>query len=291
MEHCRTQLGALAIASLLLTHPARAATPEYALPFALRPWAPPNVVRTDLAIAVERAQTIVAPTLTLGGKVASDVGVYARGAMVESYRSDSLERAALSNPAGLALYSPKINAHARLPMFLSVALPLGAGGGNAPNPRVREAMGAAVYARQAMDNALFAPNYLAIAAGVGFAHVEDGWTFQVEGALFQLTRTRGETVDSDASRANFTSGAMIGKLLGDVHVNLEVHYQRSLSTTPAIARDGALRDQLTVGGGVRANVDYGGVMMRPGVACFMGVDAPMARERARIVQLDLPILF
>jgi hypothetical protein len=272
------------------TRPAKNA---FSLAFAVRPWAPPNLVRIDSAVLVDKTQTNHVPTLTAGVKVVGDLGVYFRGAFVSNAPNDRPRRSGIANPAIFGLYAPEIAPRTRLPLFLAFAVPLGEGGGDAPDADPRAALGTGIYARQAMDNALFAPNYFTTAVGAGVARVDRGWTFQLEAAIFQLFRTRGAAMDAERTRTNLTSGINLGYAVTEfLNLNVETHYQRWLSTPAVVQKDAAFRDQLTIGGGVRFTVAmHGGVVIRPGVGYFRGLDAPMARNSSHIVQLDVPIVF
>lgn len=281
----------MAVADVAPAPPTPAARAEYSLPFAVRPWAPPTLVRFDSAHAANEGQRTTTSTLTAGAKVAADLGVYFRGAYTIHARETV--NTAISNPAVFALYSPKLVERVRLPIFAAVVLPLGDGGGSEPDVHARTAMASAVYARQAMDNALFASNYTTFAAGIGLARVASSVTMQVEATVFQLFRSRGGALDTDPTRTNFTSGASIGyALLGFLNINAELHYQRWLSTPTPVVRDETARDQMTVGGGVRATFAIDETTIaRPGIGYFQAIDAPMTSTAYRIVQADLPIVF
>jgi len=272
----------------------RPSTPKnaFSLGYAVRPWAPPNLIRLDSAFLVDSTQTTSVPTLTVGAKVRSELGVYFRGAVVANSPSGKPQRSGIGNPALFGLYSPEVAPKTRLPLFLAIAVPLGEGGGDAPDPDPRAVLGTGVYARQAMDNALFAPNYFTAALGAGLSRVDHGWTFQVEAAVFQLFRTRGAAMDAERTRTNLTTGANVGyAVLEFLNLNLEAHYQRWLTTPAVVQKDAVFRDQLTVGGGVRFTIAVeSGVVFRPGFGYFRGIDAPMARAGAHIVQIDLPIV-
>jgi hypothetical protein len=275
------------------THAADApAKNAFSLAYAVRPWAPPDLLRIDSAFLLSRAQSTSVPTLTVGARVVRDLGIYVRGAIVANTRDDELQRSGIGNPALFALFTPEVAAKTRVPFVLAVAVPLGEGGGDAPDSDVRAAVGAGVYARQAMDNALFATNYVTTAVGAGVSRVDRGWTLQVEATFFQLFRARGGAMDAERTRSNLTSGLNVGYALTDfLNLNVEAHYQRWLSTPAIVQKDSAFRDQLTVGGGVRFTVVLeNGVALRPGVGYFRGIDAPMGRNGAHIVQIDLPIV-
>lgn len=266
---------------------------KYSLPFAMRPAAPPNLLRIDSPLIFQDAGTTSASTITGGAKVIPDLGIYGRAAVIRNVPDAGGAGWAISNPLAFALYSPQIAPKVRLPIFAGVAFPVGSGGGDSPDASSRAAMGAAVYSRQAMDNALFAANYLTPTVGAGIAWIDKGWTVQAEATVLQLFRVKGSKVDSDERRTNFTSGLSVGYLIaGIANVSAEMHYQRWLSTPAAVQRDAAFRDQLSAGGGVRFNVPLSdSTLMRPGIAYFQGIDDPMRTQGYRIVQLDVPVVF
>jgi len=278
---------------------------RYALPYAMRPAIAPNLVRIDASMASTETSTIWSSILTAGYKpIASvpDLGFYGRAAFVRLSPDQGDGGTALSNPLFFALYTPEIAPKLRLPLFAGVTAPIGGGGGNDPSATTRAAVLSGIYARQAMDNALFATNYLTPTVGAGLAWIDKGFTVQVEATVLQLLRARGDKVDLDESRTNFTSGLNVGYLVLDpwLSANVELHYQRWLSTPKAVEADEArpsdqrlgLRDQLTAGGGLRVNVPLStSILMRPGISYFRGIDDPMADQKFSIVQVDVPVAF
>jgi hypothetical protein len=266
---------------------------KYSLPFATRPAAPPNLLRIDSPLVFQDAQTTWPSTITAGARVIPDLGIYGRIALVRNVPDTGDAGWAISNPVAFALYSPQIAPKVRLPIFAGVAFPIGSGGGDHPNMGQRTAMNASIYSRQAMDNSLFASNYLTPTVGAGIAWMDKGWTAQAEATVLELIRVKGSALDTDETRTNFTSGASLGYFIaGLVNVNVEMHYQRWLTTPAVVKKDSAFRDQLTAGGGVRVNVPLTDtILMRPGVGYFQGVDTPMTRLGYRIVQLDVPVVF
>jgi hypothetical protein len=287
---------ATSLAALVASTSARAdPRAEYSLPFAARPWAPPNLVRLDAAILDDSQRAAVASTLTVGVRLSRAIGLFGRAAWVQDLPREGTRRNALGNPALLAMWSPEIARSVRVPLVVAVTLPLGQGGGDASGTgelAARRALGAGVYARQAMDNALFAPNYLTTAVGAGLARVADHWTLQAEVTFVRSVRTRGATLDPEPARTNFTSAIHVGYAAsGVLNLNVEAHWQRWISTPSAVRQDPALRDQLTVGFGVRFDLAIGHVLVRPGFGWFRGVDAPMRRANAHVVVFDLPIVF
>lgn len=291
----------LALSSLAL--PARADEPTpaekkgaYALPFSLRPALASNLVRLDGTYASVDGGGVIVSTLTAGYKpIASlpDLGFYVRGALVHAAPDVGEKGTALSNPLIFGLYAPEIAPHLRLALFFGVTAPVGAGGGNTPDATSRATIGSGIYARQAMDNALFATNYLTPTAGIGLAFIDRGFTAQLEATVLELIRARGDLVDTDSTRTNFTCGASVGyRILPALTASAELHYQRWLSTPAAVSKDGAKREQATFGFGLRANLPLTKVIaLRPGLGYFQGIDDPMSTGKYRIVQLDVPIVF
>ncbi len=268
--------------------------PVYAVPFALRPALVPNVARIDAAIVSVKGGGVIASTFMAGAKVTGDVGIYARGAFVRASPDRGDSASALANPALFTLVGIPTPGTLKANVFAGVALPLGQGGGNTPDARKSLAVGSGIYARQAMDNALFAVNYLTPMVGGGVAHVANGLTLQAEVTVLQLFRARGGDLEKDSSRTNLTSGlhagyAVLGPLLV---VSAELHYQRWLSTPRAVDLDGTKREQATVGGGLRSNVALSGsVTARPGIGYFVPIDDPMKKAEYKAIVLDVPVTF
>ncbi len=265
----------------------------YSLPWGLRPAVLPNVVRLDSAISVQDKATTVANVLTGGYQVAPGLGVLVRIPYVYNAPSATSQSHSLANPLFGGIYSPKIARDLRLGLFAGVALPFGMGGGDDGSALSRAAAGSGIYGRSAMDNALFAVNYLTPTAGVSFAYVAHGLTAQAEATLLQLIRVRGDKFDKDEARTNSTMGLHLGyAVMPWLMPSVELRYQHWLSTPAAVAANDALRQQLTLGVGVRGTVKLGPkLVFRPGVAYVHPVDDPMAKNGYRTVLLDLPLLF
>lgn len=66
-------------------------------------------------------------------------------------------------------YLVKLSPDFKLALFLGLTVPIGGGGGDAPDPANAQANGRGILARSAMDNAMFAVDYSTIFPGVGFA--------------------------------------------------------------------------------------------------------------------------
>jgi hypothetical protein len=268
---------------------------RYTLPFALRPAVAPDIVRVDSAFAFQDRATATATTVTGGFRPwATDLGFYARMGVVQNAPDGAKNAGAVSNPLLFALFTPEIAKGVRLGFFGGVTVPVGMGGGAVgPNDAVRSGVASGIYARQGMDNALFATNYTTTALGLGTAWIRSGFTLQAETTLLYSVRVRGEEVDKEPARTNFTTGLHAGYLIANlVNVGLEGHYQHWISTPAAVSRDDSARNQATVGGGARINVPLSdSILARPGIAYFHPIDDPMAKNGYRIVQLDVPVAF
>lgn len=260
-------LGVLAAVAATAAAPA-----PYSIPFQLRPAAVPNVVRSDTAFAFHDKGTTVASMLLGALRVTPELGVLARFAYV-----NGPDGGALANPALGGTYLWKLNPEWRAAFFLGVALPLGG-----------KSAAAGVLARSAMDNAMFATNYLTVFPGASLAYVAHGLTVQVEATVLELLRAKGS---DERARTNLTTGVHVGYfVIPELTLGAEVRYQRflkndALSGKPAI-------DNLTVAGGVRGHFRVGEtVWLRPGVSYARGLDEPMAGARYHIVQADLIAMF
>jgi len=268
--------------------------PKVSVPFGLRPAVASTLVRSDTAFAFFDGGSSIATTL-LGGYAFSPgtFGIYGRGAYVRVSPEEGDSSGALGNPLVFAMYTPKVGETLRLAVFGGVALPLGQGGGNDPNKSARGAIGLGVPARSSMDNALFAVNDAVPTLGLGVAHISDGLTVQVEATVLQLIRARGDQVQQDSSKTNFTSGLHLGYFLNEVFsLGGELRYQRWLSTPSFVKDELGNRDQMTFALGPRANFRVGeAIVMRPGIAFVLPIDDPMKKAEYKVVQLDLPVVF
>lgn len=199
----------------------------------------------------------------------------------------------VSNPVVGVVWGPPVHGALKVAVFAGVALPLGSGGGNDGTPARIAAEKAAALARSAMDNSMFAVNDLTPTVGVDLAYVDHGLTLQAEATLFELFRMRGEAVQSDEYKTNFTTGAHVGYFLVSwLAASAELRYQRYLTTPAAVAMNPAARDNLTVAAGLRFlfKLDAHHVL-RPGVSVARALDQPLSDRTYEIVQLDLPFSF
>jgi hypothetical protein len=270
--------------------------PPYSLPWQLRPAAAANVIRSDTSTGVRSSAgnsgTTVVTLLLASYKVTPDLAVVLRGGFVNDSPPLKDATSAFLNPALGATYVFKLGSGFRLAPFLGVALPLGNGGGNTPDPAVRAALGAGILTRASMDNALFGVNYLTPFPGIDFAWVSQNFTVQAEATLFELIRARGDLVDKDSTRTNFTSGLHVGYfIIPQLSVGGELRYQRWLKNS-TMAEDDARRDTATAAIGVRGHFKISETMwIRPGLAFVQPIDAPMTEQSYHVAQLDVPFAF
>jgi hypothetical protein len=294
----RVKAASLAAVTLFAPVASQAATPApYSLPWQLRPTAAINVVRSDTALAlsqpVEGGQGVTVASMLLASyKVTPKFAPFVRLGAVHNNPASGPSASSFVNPALGGTYALALNDSLRLALFLGLTLPVGMSGGNEPDAAVAAATRSGVMARSAMDNAMFAVNDFTVFPGVGLSYTASGFTAQVEATVLQLTRVRGEAVQPDRSRTNFTSGLHLGYfVLPVMSLGGEVRYQRWLST-PASVTSPELRDNLTVAVGPRFHIKLkDGPTLRPGLAYAFALDAPMSKLKYSIVQLDIPVAF
>ncbi len=282
--------------------PAPAPAP-YSLPFQLRPALPGNAVRLDTSLAfyedpkTHDAGTTTTPFLLFSYKVTDSFAPLIRIGAVQNSppAGDGSSAFGLLNPAVGGTYGFKPIPSLRIGLFLGVTIPVGLGGGDHPNAASALARSVGLYARSAMDNAMFAVNDLTIFPGVDVAYVAGGFTAQAEATLLQLTRVRGADSQPDAHRTNFTAGVHVGYfIIPMLSLGAELRHQRWLSTPKAVAADktGTLRDNTTVAFGPRMHFEVApGKWLHPGISLTLPLDDPMKKNSYKIVQLDIPFSF
>jgi hypothetical protein len=287
----------LTVVAVLAPASALAAPPPYSLPWQLRPTAAVNVVRSDTAIAFSSPESVGSSTTTASMLLASykltpNLAPLVRVGYVNNSPGTGPSGSSLVNPVLGATYAHSFSESLRLGVFLGVTIPVGMGGGNTPEAATAAAARSGILARSAMDNAMFAVNDFTVFPGVGLSYVSGGFTAQVEATLLQLTRVRGEAVQPDSSKTNFTTGLHLGYFPHPLFsVGGDLRYQRWLSTPRSVTSD-ELRDNLTAAVGPRLHIQLSEkLVMRPGLAYAFALDAPMNKLKYSIVQLDVPVSF
>jgi hypothetical protein len=291
------KVAALSAAVLLAPAASQAAPAPYSLPWQMRPTVAVNVVRTDTSFAfyepVDGGGGFTTASMLLASwKVTPRLAPFVRFGAVRNAPGTGPAASSVVNPALGATYALPLGESMRLALFLGLTLPVGMSGGNSPEPAVAAATRSGILARSAMDNAMFAVNDFTVFPGVGLSYSAGGFTAQVEATILQLTRVRGEQVQTDSAKTNFTSGLHLGYFLHTaVSLGGEVRYQRWLST-PSLITSPEQRDNLTVAVGPRFHLKVReGLVLRPGLSYSLALDAPMSKLRYSIVQLDVPIVF
>ena len=273
--------------------------PPYSLPWQLRPVAAGNVVRSDTAIsfwenpAGETAST-VASTLLLSYKVLPRLAPIVRLAYVHNAPgSGAASGNAFVNPLVGAVYGLDLAPGLKLGLFLGVTIPVGQGGDKpAAMDTTAAAAAAGINARSAMDNALFAVNFMTVLPGVGLAYTKAGFTAQVEATVLQLTRVRNGDIERDSKRTNLTAGLHLGYfVIPQLSFGSELRFQRWLSDPAMLQMFPERRETLTFAVGPRGHFKIGNRWFRPGLAYAQGIDDPLKKRKDRIVQIDLPFVF
>lgn len=281
--------------------------PPYSLPWQLRPLTVGNVVRSDTSVAFykDAAGNTGSSEVTMllaSYKLTPELAPVVRlGFVKNDAPAAASDGSSFINPVVGLAYSHRLSAF-RLAAFLGGTIPIGQGAGQTPSAGAAGADAAGINARSAMDNSMFAVNYLTGIAGLGFGYIDRGFTAQVEATLFQLFRVRGNDLTAsaaDATRTNATMGLHLGYfLLPQLSVGGELRYQRWLTTPDRIVMGAktpfadANLDNVTFGVGPRAHFALGkGLWIRPGISYSQGLDAPLTSSKYRMVQVDLPVVF
>lgn len=273
----------------------------YSIPFQLRPTAIVNVLRTDTSFAfyddpvTGEGGSTVASMLLAAYKLTDQLSPLVRVGMVSNSPPGTDGAAGFLNPVLGATYAQPLPHNLRLALFFGVALPLGSGGGDSPDPANVASNAAGIRARSAMDNAMFAVNDVVLFPGVGLSYAANGLTLQVEATVLELLRARGSEAQADSARTNLTAGLHAGYfVLPELSLAAELRHQRWLSTPRAVENDptDTLRDTTTVAAGPRLHFKVGDTSwVRPALAFALAVDDPLKRWASKSVQLDIPIIF
>jgi hypothetical protein len=282
-----------------LAPPASAA--PYSLPWQLRPVTIGDVVRLDSAAAVfndanGNLDEAVATVLSASYQITRDWAPMVRlGFVGNDAPGAALDGTSFVNPLVGATYARRMGSSYRLALFGATTIPVGTGGGDAPNVGAVKTNAASIVARPA-DDAMFAVNYVTEILGVDFAYVNHGFTAQAEATLLQFVRVRGDksAAATGRFRTNSAMGLHLGYFIGS-HFSLggDLRYQRWLSSTDANID----MDMATVAAGPRLHFRLGKqAWIRPGISFVRGLDArgldmPLITARTTAVQIDVPIMF
>jgi hypothetical protein len=221
-------------------------------------------------------------------RVRPGLAVAARIAWVFNDPATGDSQTTISNPAVAAALTIPLGHGFFLGTVVSVAIPVGMGGGNTPDPDTRAANRAGFFARSALDQFLFAPNYLAMVPIVSAAWLGHGVTVQASVALSQSIRTRGSRVSPDAWQTAAGAGLHLGYyLIPELSLGAEGRCVWAVTTTPAVKADSSYREQASAAVGVRGHFKLGAASAHPGLSYTRGIDAPMSRANYHILGVDL----
>jgi len=163
----------------------------YTLPWQLRSVMPATAIRLDSAIAFyddnsgNSGGTVEATVLTGTYKFFSHLtGIIRLPMVIDDPPANGQSGVSFANPLIGATYSLTMPSDFRLAFSLGMTIPVGMGSGDSPDASVQSANAAAVLARSAMDNSLFAVNYLTVIPGVDIAYIGNRMTIQGEATLF-----------------------------------------------------------------------------------------------------------
>jgi hypothetical protein len=286
--------------------------PPYSLPWQLRPIAIGNALRVDSVAAVfndaqGNLDEAVATVLSASYQITREWAPMVRlGFVGNDAPGAAVDGSSFANPVVGATYARRMGRYS-LALFGATTIPIGMGGGDAPNPGAAKTNAASSTARPA-DNAMFAVNDLTEIVGADFAYVNYGFTAQAEATLLQFIRVRGgdSAGATDAFRTRSAVGLHVGYFIGS-HCSLgaDLSYQRWLSHPTAVNASTGARvplsdadmDTLTAAAGPRVHFRLGKhAWIRPGLSFVRGFDArgfdaPLLTAQATAVQLDIPVTF
>jgi hypothetical protein len=285
---------------------------RYSLPWQLRPVTIGNLARVDSVGAVfndangnlgEAVATVVTASYKINRNWAPTVRL---GFVGNDAPGEATDGSSFANPLVGATYARSLGIY-RLALFGATTLPVGTGGGDAPNVRAAKTNAASSTARPA-DDAMFAVNYTTAIAGADIAYVNHGLTAQAEATLLQFVRVRGENGvgATDSFRTQAAVGLHLGYFIGS-HFSLssDLHYRRWLShpttlsaaTGARVALSDADMASTTVAVGPRFHFRVGKQgWIVPGISFVRGFDArgfdaPLLTARATGVRVDIPVMF
>jgi hypothetical protein len=295
----------IAITLLLSSHIASA--DELSIPWQLHPVTTHNIARIDTSAAVfddPNNNLDIASTTMMSASYRLDdrwAPMLRLGVTANDAPGAALDGSSLANPLIGATFT-----RGRIAGFAAIALPIGTGGGNAPDPRAARTNQASRTARPA-DDVMFDVNYVTMIAGADVALAKHGFTAQAEASLQQSIRARGAASadGTDAARTRAAIGAHIGTAVGSrVSLGVDLRYQRWLShptqldamtgeRAPIAAAD---LSSLTLTAGARVHVRIGKTSVRPGLSYTRGLGATLlgpsiVTNRTNAVTFDLPVLF
>lgn len=302
--------------TLLLARVATAEPEENAeqasLPWQLHSVTAANVVQADSAASVFRdpqGNIDIAETTALSARYQLTdrwAPMIRLGFVGNNAPGAALDGTSFGNPIAGATYTRSMNSR-RVALFAAMAIPVGSGGGNEPDPRAARTNAASITARPA-DEAMFEVNYATAILGADVAYVKHGVTAQGEATLLQSVRARGDktTAGIDAFRTRATLGAHFGVFLGS-HVSLgaDLEYRRWLSTptmldamtdarVPSAHED---RATLTASIGARVHFHVGNASIHPGLSYTRGFDGlalhgpTTITKQTNAVAISIPVLF
>lgn len=302
---------ALLLARVASAEPEPAAE-EASLPWQLHSVTTANVVQADSGAAVFRdpqGNIDIAVTTALSASYqATDhwAPMIRLGFVGNNAPGAALDGASFGNPIAGATYTRSMDRR-RIALFAAVAIPLGSGGGNEPDPRTNRTNVATITARPA-DEAMFEVNYATAILGADVAYVKHGFTAQAEVTLLQSVRTRGDktAAGTDALRTRATMGGHLGMFLGRrVSVGADLEYRRWLShstmldamTDPRVPNAHEGLATLTASIGARLHFHVGRASIHPGLSYMRGFDGLALHgptnitKQTNAVGIAIPVLF
>jgi hypothetical protein len=144
-----------------------------------------------------------------------------------------------------------------------------------------------------MDNNAFAPNDLGFPTGLSVAFVHRGVTAQIDGTIIPSGRVKGEGAQGDSAKVNSTLGFFLAYMIvPEFSLGAELRYQYYLLPPAIVEQDPSARDNLTVGAGMRFEIELSdSSRIRPGLCLSTGLAGYVEQQSFHMVQFDVPISF
>jgi hypothetical protein len=270
------------------------------------PYAPMLLRGSPVAGNFARADVTTAPYQTAGTpgvanvflisgayKITDGLAVGEKIGFDDVSASGSATKGGLLNPQLSGMYGWRFGRALRLSTGLTLALPLGSGGGDGGDQALVAAHEAASLARGGMEGSLFGVNDFTAGYAVDFAYVRHGFTAQIGTTVWTAFRARGAAVQADAVKVNSTSFLGAGYfIIPALSVGAELREQCYLSTPAAVEKDPASRENFSAAVGVRGHIKVAkDVTLRPGASYGHGIAGPVATDNYQMVQFDVPVTF
>ena len=240
---------------------------------------------TSLVLRGGTSQETLMQILSGSYALNSWLSTYGRVGWVHDASADGSSGNGFANPAAGLTASVPVGKHLTLGGIVGVTVPVGSGGGNAPNKAVLKAWTNSID----WGGAMFAVDHVDTLVGGKGALAFGDLTLSLESTLHELTRVKGEAADPIGAHASVTSTMAT--------VSFALHPKLTLSSAlsetrfwnrPTCIREtpASAQDYFFI---VGASTDFKvrGVDVAPGLVYARALDLPLSADKFQVVELDL----